>query len=81
MVSFTKDSIVIKIDSDRPFEHWLEMLRSLEEITPFLVTNQHWHPFDSDLWWFIELKKALLEPEITFNQQREIEKVLSIELT
>lgn len=81
MVTFTKDSINVKIESDRPFEDWLGLLQSCERVIPFLLTNEEKHPNNFDLFWFLELKEALAKPKITFDQQREIEKVLSIELT
>lgn len=78
MVSFTKNSIIIKIDSDDPFEDWLQLIKGCETVTPFLLTNEDKHPNDYDLYWFGELKRALFNLDVSHGQGKAIRQILEL---
>lgn len=78
MVTFTKDSIIVKIKTKDPIENWLTLIQTCERVTQFLLTNEDKHPNDYDLYLFGELKEALLKLDLSYKQVKEIEKILLV---
>ncbi len=79
MVKFTKNKIIITVEAvNSPFQDWQEMNRSLSELLLLLTTNKEFPVFDTETFWFVELKQALCELDISHEQTKEIEKILLV---
>ena len=79
MVSFTKNSIVITVETtNSPFYDWQMMNKSLSELLLVLMSNKVYPISDWETHWLIELKSALCELDIDNEQTKQIEKLLAV---
>lgn len=78
MVSFTKDSIIIKVESQQPFEDWQMINKSLSDLLILIMSNKDFPIHDYESFWFIAIKSALSELDITYEQRKQIENILVV---
>ncbi|WP_026996932.1 hypothetical protein [Flectobacillus major] len=79
MVTFTKDSIVITVKSvESPFQDWQMINRSLSGLLMLIMSNEDFPVHAYETFWFVELKSALSELNISYEQGKQIEKLLAV---
>ncbi|MEA5139834.1 hypothetical protein [Arcicella rigui] len=79
MVHFTKDSIVITIKSvENPFRDWQMMNQTFSELLMVMLSNKDIPINDYETFWFVLLKSALSELDISAEQTRQINELLTV---